>query len=516
MRKTLPASIGFIIASLVFIQASAQLIYLSSNDPIVKQLEDLQARGYLNGLSQTEKPWLVSDIAVEIAKDELSFDPASKRIAETILKRLTPSQRLEPEHLSANLDGGLGMRALSREKPHGYFYQRDIFVDRGYKSEFGSVYKAGFQLSKESRWGWDSELIFDSDGIRYPWYYGTAHRDHIIGQFDHAYLTVKLDRFGFLLGRERLVWGPSPRGSILLDDNSPPLDMIGYNFALKPFHLTGFSARLDDYIDPISGVANRRFISGHRLRLNPGKGWEIALSEIYIYGGPNRLPELYYNIPLVLYYWEAQNRNLDDNAFWGLDLSWTKHGLGKLYTQFNFDDIQRQHRGPQKIAMQFGAHLAPTILPSWSGLVELNIVDTYVYGQRQRYNAYLNYGWPLARLDSDQREYFAGIYKRFGYEFKIGAEFVGRDKGEYNAADFQPGMAPFDVKFPSGLVEWTRQLALTADWNGINGLSAHLATGYQTIRNFQHRSGISPKQFYVSLELSYDFNLGLPFWKNYQ
>jgi hypothetical protein len=65
-------------------------------------------------------------------------------------------------------------------------------------------------------------------------------------------------------------------------------------------------------------------------------------------------------------------------------------------------------------------------------------------------------------------------------------------------------------------VEWTRQLSLTADWNGIDGLTTHLTTGYQTIRNYQHRSGISPKQFYGTLELSYDFNLGLPFWKNYQ
>jgi hypothetical protein len=199
-----------------------------------------------------------------------------------------------------------------------------------------------------------------------------------------------------------------------------------------------------------------------------------------------------------------------------LDISWTKRGLGKLYSQFNFDDIQRQHRGPQKIAMQFGAYLAPAILPNWSGVVELNIVDTYVYGQRWRYNAFLNYGWPLSRLDSDQREYFAGIYRRLGYQLKLGAEFVGRDKGEYDAAELQPGMAPFGVKFPSGLVEWTRQLALTADWNGTNGLTAHIATGYQTIRNFQHRSGISPKQFYGKLELSYDFSLGLPFWKNYQ
>ncbi|HBC45481.1 MAG TPA: hypothetical protein DCZ43_00395, partial [candidate division Zixibacteria bacterium] len=212
----------------------------------------------------------------------------------------------------------------------------------------------------------------------------------------------------------------------------------------------------------------------------------------------------------------AQNRNLDDNAFWGLDVAWTKKGLGRFYTQFNFDDIQRQHRAPQKIAMQFGTHLAPSALPNWSALLELNIVDTYVYGQRKRLNAYLNYGWPLSRLDSDQREYFIGIYRRMGSSFKLGAEFVGRDKGEYNAADLQPNMAPFDQKFPLGVVEWTRQMAITADVQAFNELKAHIAAGSQKVCNFQHQSGVSFNQFFGTLNLSYDFSLGLPFWKKYQ
>jgi hypothetical protein len=243
---------------------------------------------------------------------------------------------------------------------------------------------------------------------------------------------------------------------------------------------------------------------------------EIGLSEIYVYGGPNRLPEMFYSIPLVLYYWEAQNRNLDDNAFWGLDLSWTKKGLGRFYTQFNFDDIQRQHRAPQKIAMQFGTYLAPSSLPYWSSIIEFNLIDTYVYGQRKRLNAYLNYGWPLSRLDSDQREYFAGLYRRLSADLKLGAEFIGRDKGEYDAADFQPNMAPFGEKFPLGIVEWTRQLSLSADWQTTRGLKAHASAGYQRIRNFQHQAGISPNQFFGTLELSYDLSLGLPFWKKFQ
>jgi len=518
MHKISPFVFAIILSLIVFYKESAeQLIYIPSSDPIVETIEELQVRGYLGELSQTEKPWFVADVAAAISKDELAFDPLSKKIAEEVLKELLPPQRLEREQLSAGFEGGLGIRALSREKNLGYFYQRQVFVDRGYKNEFGSVYKGGFWMSKESRWGWDTRLIFDSDGIRYPWYYGTVHNRHIIGQFDHAYINFKFDRFGLLFGRNRFVWGPSPRGSILLDDSSPPLDMIGYSFTLKPFYLSGFGARLDDYTEPGSNIVNRRFISGHRLRLSPGKGWEFGFSEIYIYGGPDRLPEMFYSIPIVLYYWEAQNRNLDDNAFWCFDLAWTKPGLGRLYTQINFDDIQRQHRGPQKVAVQYGAYLAPSKLPGWSGIIEFNLVDTYVYGQRKRLNAYLNYGWPLARLDSDQREYFAGIYRRLGSSLKLGAEFVGRDKGWYDASDYQPDMAPLVQKFPSGIVEWTRQGALTAKYYSNFGVKGELAVGYQKVRNFRHWiTHTTINQFYGTLSLSYDFSLGLPFWKKYQ
>ena len=156
-------------------------------------------------------------------------------MASDILDYLTPPQRKESDLLSGGTALGLDMRGFSRERSEGYFYTRDLFVGRDFKNELGSVYHGRVWLSKESRWGFDSELIFDSDGTGYPWYYGTAHNARIVGQFDHAYMAFDFERLGFLLGRQRLVWGPSPRGSLLLNDSSPPLDMLAYSFSLSPF-----------------------------------------------------------------------------------------------------------------------------------------------------------------------------------------------------------------------------------------------------------------------------------------
>lgn len=524
MRKL---SSRFLICLSIFILLSSeatfgQLIYIPSSDPVNDQIAELQARGYLRQLSQSERPWLQSDVARAILADKLSFVDNDKKIAEAILAYLKPPQMVQPELLSSSLNLGLEVRGLYQKNRDGYFPLRTLFINRDNNHEIGSTYKGGIWLSSESKWGMDTELLFDSKGTRYPWYYGTPHRGNIVGQFDRAYFTIQTGRFNFLFGRQRLIWGPSPRGSLLLNDTSPPLDMIEYGFTLRPFKLSGFASRLDDYVEPDTvdwRQVKRRYLSGHRVDFTPGKGLEFGLSEIYLYGGANRLPEIYYNLPLVLYYWEAQNRNLDDNAFWAVDASWAKKKTGRFYAQWVFDDIQRQHRGPQKWAYQLGIYLAPEKLPDWSGIFEYNHVDTYVFGQRQRVNAYLNWGWPIGRLDSDQREYFAGIYIRLNEAIKIGAEFTGRDKGEYDAADIQLNMAQFGTPFPSysdtSAVELARSIDLVASVHEFSRLYGELSIGYEAIRNFNHERGHSSNQPYITLQVSYGIKTGLPFWKKF-
>jgi hypothetical protein len=198
---------------------------------------------------------------------------------------------------------------------------------------------------------------------------------------------------------------------------------------------------------------------------------------------------------------------------WGFDVSWIKPGLGKLYTQFAFDDIQRQHRGPQKFGMQFGVELIPRSLPKWSALLELNLIDTYTYGQRKRLNAYLNNGWPIGRLDSDQREYFASITRKVNGNLKIGLELVGRDKGENDAADLQPGMAPFGMKFPSGIVERTQNVSLKTTYRNGTFLNSEINIGYETISNYNHIENWSIDQFFITANVSLKLKTGIPFWK---
>ncbi len=515
MQKNLVISI--IIAVIIFVgqHAYGQSVYIPQFDPVNDDIMILIAKGYLNDITVLERPWLRGDVIRSIVNAKQMFDPESEKQAVSILNRLEAAQSRISKQLFGDVNLGLDIRGLSREQRGGYFLLRGRYINRGFKSEIGSVYKAGLWLSNDEKWGVDTRLIFDSDGTGYPWYYGRAHNARIIGQFDHAYVYFNISYFEFVLGRQRLNWGPSPRGSLFLNDGSPPFDLLGASFELKPFKVTWFGSRIDDYFDPDTGLKNNRFISGHRLSVKPADNWEIAASEIVLYGGVNRLPELYYNIPLVLYYWEAQNRKIDDNVIWAFDVSYTKKKLGRLYLQFVADDIQYESNGPQKFAFQAGGHLVPSKLPGWSGIFELNLVDTFVFSQRQRRNAYLNWGEAIGRLDSDQLELFAGIYNNISGAFVLGAEFTHRQRGEHNAAIITPEPLPFDEKFPSGVVERLHDFSVNIKWNGHRKLYFNGSAGYEKIINFENNAGHNFGQFYSSFDISYTFDMGLPLWTRY-
>ncbi len=458
---------------------------------------------------------MVGDVVRTILNERSQFDPESDKLAESILNRLKAPQSKIAKRLFGDFNFGIEARGISRERKEGYYIYRGRYINRGFKGEVGSVYKAGGWISRDGSWGIDSRLIFDSDGVGYPWYYGTAHNARIVGQFDHAYALFNAGYFKFLFGRNRMNWGPSPRGSLFLDDGSPPLDMVSVDFDLKPFRMSWFTARLDDYVDPDSGFSNNRYLSGHRLTLKSGHNLELSISEIVLYGGHNRLLELYYSIPVLLFYWEAQNRIIDDNVIWALDGSYVINRLGRIYMQFVADDIQYKSRGPQKFAFQAGAHLISSNLPGWSYIFEFNLADTYVYGQIQRRNAYLNWGRPIARLDSDQLEIFSGIYRRMDHNIEVGGEFTHRDKGEYYANHIQLAGLPLHEKFPSGTIEKTNDVAVKISWNGFRKAYLESAVGYQSIINYNHRDGSSFDQIYANMTLSYTFDLGLPLWTKY-
>src|SRR4030065_156500 len=181
-----PLTLVLLLTGLIYFSgiSDAQQIYLSTQDPINERIIELQARGYLARLSRTERPWLVADIISSILDSELSLDPVSKVVAEEILAYFQPMRRTDSELVGSGGAAGLGIRALSRERREGYFNLDNKLINRDFRNELGSVYMGQFWVSRQSRWGIDTRLIFDSDGTRYPWYYVTAPNGRPTGQYD--------------------------------------------------------------------------------------------------------------------------------------------------------------------------------------------------------------------------------------------------------------------------------------------------------------------------------------------
>ena len=157
----------------------------------------------------------------------------------------------------------------------------------------------------------------------------------------------------------------------------------------------------------------------------------------------------------------------------------------------------------------------PSDLSGWSGLFELNFVDTYVYGQRQIQNKYRYWNSTIGRLDSDQLELFAGIYKRLFAKSKLGVEYIYRDKGEYDALDAPPDVVPLDTNSPSGIVENINDIKFLFKVDRYEHFEFELSAGYQTITNYKHIENYSVDQFYSNIKISYDIDLGLPLWTKY-
>ncbi len=178
------------------------MVYIPSQDHINEIILELQTSGYLDALSQTERPWLASDVIDAILEDELAFDPDGRALAEEILSYLQLPQRADNEPLTAGAAFRDRCARFIQGKPRrDIFTFATTFINRDFKSEAGAVFKGRVMLSREERWGIDTELLFDTDGTGYPWYYGRPHNARIIGQFDRAYIRFALDRFNFMLGR---------------------------------------------------------------------------------------------------------------------------------------------------------------------------------------------------------------------------------------------------------------------------------------------------------------------------
>ncbi len=307
-------------------------------------------------------------------------------------------------------------------------------------------------LTGEVSLGVSSSLLF-TQGVRVEW--GNWHpswilarpwRKNLWGSTPYAYIKWESKGFYLFMGRQTLKWGPSPRVSLLLGDNPPPFDQLQLGLTLGPLRFLSLSASLDD----LDGA--HRYLSAHRIEVRAKRGLDLGLSEVVVYGGKERQPELSYLNPLTIYYGEQFNQRSDDNILLGVDFSWYLP-RARLYGELLLDDFQYDfHSEPQEIGINGGLDL----VTPWGFCLNLEYtrVNNWVYGQNKPWNRYTYQGrvigWEMGP-DADQfsSEIFCPLRRSLWTKLLIGL----KRKGEGSVDDLRGSAVPWPKDFPSGVVE---------------------------------------------------------------
>jgi len=335
------------------------------------------------------------------------------------------------------------------------------------------------------------------------------------GTLDDTYLKYHWKYFDLIWGRQRLQWGPGFAEVDLISPNPPPFDLLRLKATYKALRFQFFFTRLDDAINPATPFDTvPRFLSAHRLAVKPWHWLEVALSEVVLYGGPNRKLEWYYLMPFAPFYGEQYNNFKDDNPLWAIDWSVTLHPNFAHYGEFLIDDFQIDCIGggcsePQQIGVRLG-FLAHSLGPYENNSLNLEYsrINNYVYGQNRYYNLYTYYGVPIGAPQGPSSDYLLLRYRQyFSKSFDAGFLVEYRRHGQDSIA-VQTTKVPF-AKFPLGMVEKTLTFQFSAAYQYKANLFARVDFGTKNRDNLGNVFGAAGRDHFINLQLGYNF-----WWEN--
>ena len=470
---------------------------------------ELSTQGHFTKLLLHTRPYTRGEVAAGIAElsdSGASLDPATRFLVERLrsefAEELAPGDSAGTTPSADDVRLGAGPNARVDQFRHGYAKNR-IGLDA-----IGS-FATGDHIAARTR------VRFDSDGRQDTQFHGEYWKEKFTAGVDQAVVTGQFGRFRLVFGREFWRWGRSPVDAMLISDNSPPFDGLrlsyrGRNWAFC-FHTTMLDPMGTDPSDPDEpfGIANR-YLVGHRFDWRPLHNLEVAVSEVMVYGGVNRPWALNYLNPILPYYWEQLNNDINDNPLWNLELSWRPRPGLEFYGEWVIDDFQIDFISePQQIGLLGGLAWSPATLERRLFInTEYERINTFVYGQGRSWNLYVhdrdytgqaigigsNLGTDADRITVRPRYHVSSTL-----DLTALAEYVRR--GENRIDTPQAGLVPKGVEFPSGVVE----RRLTAGLGGHAQMGAHVvldfSTGYEKIRNVANAAGSDRQGPFVRVRL---------------
>lgn len=238
-------------------------------------------------------------------------------------------------------NGGISVQLMITDKGK---YQNDILLNR-YQAT-GGIHIVYPNITLGNHTTIDQEYKYD------PHYAGDLSEadNWLWGRVNDAYMNINFKNFDFFIGRIKRNWGPIGHYSFLLSDHPYSYDHFLFSYENNWLKLSIIFGQLEevnalglvnpDFPDSLAYYPkSRKFMVGHRLDVRIKDNLQIGLSEMALYGGPDRDADLAFLNPMTFYYGLQRNDKKQCNPNWTLDVFYKPFKKASIYGQFFIDDI---------------------------------------------------------------------------------------------------------------------------------------------------------------------------------
>ena len=474
-------------------------------------IEELQARGLFLDLLQMNKPYTRGDVAESILESEKML-AADKEFSGFYLNKFSDLKRefeQELEVLQGNKNSDIShLHTCFNLRGDALIAKEDVAMYRG-------VYRAGIGIKiNENVYGY-SGVIFDQYDYYNQNYQGYKWRG-FVGYTEQGYITAVWKNMQLKLGRDFLNWGVGESGSLLLSNQTRPLDQFFASAKFGPFKFSYIASALD----PFPGNVNR-YLSGHRLDMTLFRGRiQVAFSEVVIYGGENEGFNFVYMNPVIFYHGAKKNGAGDNNVLPTIDLVVYPKLNWQVYGSLLIDDVQVEKTVPGDLEPDEIGMIAGSKYSDPFSLLGLSLNAEYVrivnrtYKTPTPHEIFTHRGVPLGHPmgnDFDHLQIGCSYWFRDNLWMKL--DYFKTRNGEGDL--FSPWDEPwlnytleegYSEPFPTGVVEKRNGVTFEMRWYLRNWLRVNGTVNYSHIKNENHAQGKKGNVFNAKIRIEVDWN----------
>lgn len=317
---------------------------------------------------------------------------------------------------------------------------------------------------------------------------------------EQAYGVWYGQRAQLKIGRDFVRWGRGEDATLLISDNSLPMDQLHLQLRTRYAQFSYFSAQLDRFAAQEnlnnSGQINRYLSAGRVDFAFFGRTLQVGLSQAALYGRSGGFDWNYLN-PFLVFHGEVLNSGGTANSFASIDFSYFPSPGTEFYGELLIDDFQIEKSSvidlePDEYGLLFGARFAdPFGSRGLTTGIEYTKVKNRTYNSPEFYEKFLHRNRPIGHfLGNDFDRWLLFMRKSIDNNWRIQAkaDFRRHGRGRIEAAWDTPWLAStlaegYSEPFPTGVVEKMQRFTLEMRWHPQPAVFFELMTQYSTFDN---------------------------------